>query len=121
MLYIAGPMRGIAEFNFPAFDAAWKRLLRAGYWPVSPADHDREVGFDATGMTGNEDLSAVGFDLPTALLWDLEMVARGDGVALLDGWEGSLGAQAEVAVARALGVPVATVAEWEAKADEPEA
>lgn len=111
-LYIAGPMRGIPEFNFPRFDWAELVLTTAGHATVSPAQHDREEGFDPAGMDGNEDLGELGFDLKAALGWDLEQVANADGVAVLDGWERSSGARAEVATAHALGIPVATVHEW---------
>ncbi|MGN6589481.1 MAG: dATP/dGTP diphosphohydrolase domain-containing protein [Sphingomicrobium sp.] len=111
-LYIAGPMRGLPEFGFPEFDRAAGLLHEAGHYPVNPANHDRANGFDPKGMTGNEDLAELGFDLTDALTWDLQQVADSDGVAVLSGWENSKGARAEVATAHALGVPVATVTEW---------
>jgi hypothetical protein len=111
-IYIAGPMRGIAEFNFPEFDRAADFLWHNGHHVVNPAEHDRDGGFDAKGMTGHEDLTAYGFDLREALQWDLREVAAADGVAVLPGWEKSSGARAEVALAHALGVPVASVEQW---------
>lgn len=112
-LYIAGPMRGLAEFNFPEFDRAALMLRHANYNVINPADHDRENGFDGAGMTGFEPLSErEGFDLKATLTWDLQQVAYADGVAVLNGWEKSSGARAEVATAHALGVPVAPVAQW---------
>lgn len=111
-LYIAGPMRGIPEFNFPAFDVATDLLATAGHYPINPADHDRANGFNPRGMTGHEDLAELGFSLPDALTWDLQQVAEADGVAVLEGWEKSKGARAEVATALALGKLVATVTEW---------
>ena len=41
-LYVAGPMRGIKDFNFPAFDEAATFLRNAGYEVCNPADRDRE-------------------------------------------------------------------------------
>ena len=38
-IYIAGPMTGHAEHNFPAFHAAAKRLHEAGWEVVNPADN----------------------------------------------------------------------------------
>lgn len=48
-LYLAGPMRGFEYFNFPAFDK-YKAILEESGWKVlSPADMDREGGFDPNG------------------------------------------------------------------------
>jgi hypothetical protein len=110
-LYIAGPMTRKPEFNYPAFDLAAEMLQANGYETISPADHDREGGFDPTGMTGHEDLTGI-FNLADALAWDLDQVTHADGVAVLDGWEKSRGAKAEVATAWAVGVKVATVMQW---------
>lgn len=108
LVYIAGPMRGYKEFNFPAFDRARDHLLEAGWFSWSPADHDRTEGFDVTGLTGNEDLADLGFDLRKALAKDMEIIAtEASAVAVLPGWEKSSGARAEVALAHALGLPVA--------------
>lgn len=103
-LYIAGKMTGLPEFNFPAFFAAEKQLNDSGTETVNPARHDVENGLDVTGLTGNE--NPEGFDLKAALLWDLQQVADVDGIYLLDGWETSKGAAAELALARALGKQV---------------
>lgn len=104
-LYLSGPMRGIAEFNFPAFREAAEGLRRDQYNIVSPHEKDIEQGFTAEGLTGNEDLAALGFDLHKALAWDMAAIATPDciGVACLPGWRNSSGARAEVALALALG------------------
>ena len=110
--YLAGPMRKISEFNFAAFDAAAARLRAAGYEVWSPAEHDRANGFDPTGMTGHEDLSEYGFSLRDALVRDMTEVARSDFVCLLDGWENSMGAKAERALAEALWIQTGTLEEY---------
>lgn len=103
IVYIAGPMRGIPEFNFPAFFDAEERLSRAGHKVISPASHDVELGFAWQGKTGHEDLTTLDFDLKAALAWDLAQVLACDTVALLPGWQQSAGARAEVAAAEAVG------------------
>jgi hypothetical protein len=104
-VYIAGPMRGYPEFNFPAFDAAERSLRAWGYSPFSPAAKDREGGFDPTGMTGNEDLSSLGFNLREALGADLEFITtHAEGILLLPGWEESSGVYAELTTAAVLGL-----------------
>ncbi len=106
-VYVAGKMRGVEEFNFPAFDVATEILRDAGYFVFSPAERDRAAGFDPSGMTGNEDLSKLGFSLREALAADTQWIAmEADAVYLLDGWENSSGARAEKALAEALGLEV---------------
>lgn len=104
--YLAGPMRGHAEYNFPAFAAAATGLRAAGWEVVSPAEHDLAAGFDPTGLTGSEDLDELGFDLAAAVEWDVAQVCAADAVVVLPGWEQSTGATLEVRVARVLGRPV---------------
>jgi hypothetical protein len=106
-VYVAGPMRGIPSFNFPAFYRAAEILRHNGFEVVSPAEHDIEVGFNPAGMSGFEDLShRDDFDLVESLLWDFEQVMRSDGIILLDGWKRSKGAIAERAAAEAVGTRV---------------
>lgn len=113
-VYIAGPMRGKPAFNFPAFDEASEWLRAQGHEVFSPADHDRESGFDPSSMAGDENLAALGFDLRAALAADLAWITtEADAVYLLPGWETSSGARAELAAAAALGLLAATGdAEW---------
>jgi len=90
-IYIAGPMTGLPEHNFPAFHAAAKCLREAGWEPVNPAEN-----FD--GRT----------DLPreTYLRADVALLAQCDAVAMLPGWEESRGAKLEYLVAWELGMNV---------------
>lgn len=107
-VYIAGPMRGIEEFNFPTFDAAEAALVDAGHVAFNPAGRDRLHGFNPTGMTGNEDLAEHGFDLRTALNDDLAWITRhADAILLLPAWQKSKGARAELNTAAALGLKAA--------------
>jgi hypothetical protein len=109
-LYLAGPMTGIEHYNFPAFDEAAKQLREAGHTVFNPAENDRENGFDATGLLGHE-AAEHGFDLRKALKQDLSWICdNAEGIALLYGWQHSRGAQAEVALGKALGIP--TRREW---------
>lgn len=38
-VYIAGPMTGLADYNFPAFNAMADKMRAAGWHVESPADH----------------------------------------------------------------------------------
>lgn len=111
-IYVAGPMRGIPEFNFPAFNAAAARLRAEGHTVFNPAERDNErhgVDISKGNAAGCEDIAAKehGFDLRVALGEDLAFIcAHADAVAVLPGWENSRGARAEVATAKALGLKV---------------
>ena len=63
-------MRGKKWFNFPGFDWAKECLTRAGWEVISPADLDREIGFDVKNLppdTDWNDVSKLGFDLKAAI------------------------------------------------------
>lgn len=110
-IYVAGPMRGIPEFNFPAFHAAAKRLREEGHEVFSPAEKDEEVHgpeFSKAYKTGSlEEATSNGFSLRRALGDDLEWIAKNaDAIYLLRGWENSKGALAEKATGEALGLMI---------------
>lgn len=109
--YITGPMRGYPFFNFPAFDGARDLGESLGHNIISPADLDREVGIDPINDPGcvermkeenpNFLRDIVRRDIETILGLDPK---NEDGLALLPGWQESIGASAEVAVARFKGL-----------------
>lgn len=105
--YLAGPMRGYPEFNFPAFEQATRVLRHHGHTIFSPAEHDLDNGFDPSGMDGTiEELAEVGFDLREALRIDTEWICcHAEAIFLLPGWKDSSGARAEKALGDALGIP----------------
>lgn len=110
LLYVAGPMTGIEEFNFPAFAEATAALRRVGYVVISPAEMD-------IVETGTSDMTAIeGVDWTDALERDLVIVAKCDGIAYLDGWEASKGARLEIAACRGMGKPAKPVQAWYAEA-----
>lgn len=111
-IYLAGPMRGIPEFNFPAFFAAAAELRIAGHDVFNPAERDNEHhGTDISkgNANGDEEKAAKehGFNLREALGADLAFICKhADAIAMLPGWERSKGATAERATALALGLEV---------------
>lgn len=106
--YIAGPMRNIPDFNFPAFDEGKSWLLAnlpdpSEWFIVSPADIDRERGIkDESGV--GESFSPTSFQ--ECMRIDLPIVALASAVLLLKGWENSTGGNNEVFTANACGVPL---------------
>lgn len=111
-IYLAGPMRGIPEFNFPAFADATARLRAAGHTVFNPAERDNQRhGTDISrgNATGDAHQAAKdhGFNLREALADDLAYIClEADAIALLPNWQISKGATAERATAVALGLQV---------------
>lgn len=93
-VYIAGPMRGLPEKNYPAFDRAADRLRAQGLDVVNPADLDREMDTTTEPSFGDY------------MRRDLRELVGCDLVMVLEGWRGSQGANIEVRTARDLGIPV---------------
>jgi hypothetical protein len=109
-VYLAGPMTGIANFNFPAFNRAADILRAEGYSVFNPAERDIErhggVDISADNHSGDPAQAAAnhGFSLREALADDTAYICReADAIAMLPGWENSKGARAEHALAFALG------------------
>jgi hypothetical protein len=106
-IYLAGPMRNILNYNFPAFYAAEVKLLELGHKVCNPARVDNERGFDEKGKSTILEMEAAGLTLRDTLAFDLEWICReAEAIVVLPGWENSRGATAEVATARALDIPV---------------
>ena len=89
-VYVSGPMTGYPEFNYPAFTHACRVLRDQGLTVLSP----HEVG-ETPGLTWADYIRK-----------DLALLAQAQSVVVLDGWECSRGAQLEVYIAHALGMPV---------------
>jgi hypothetical protein len=102
-VYLAGPMTGYDDHNFPAFHAAAERLRGFGLEVVNPADH---------GLVD-------GLGWADYMRWDLVKLAGCHSVYVLPGWEKSKGASLEVAIAQALGMLVFTVEGAPVKASAP--
>ena len=102
IVYVAGPMRGIDRFNFPAFDEARDYVIGLEkYQVISPADVDREEKLDLPDVN---DVPDNVFEL--CMRRDLEIVANSHAIFLLKGWEASTGANNELFVANTCGVEV---------------
>ena len=98
-VYLAGKMRGVPLFNFPAFTAAAEKLRGWGYEVWSPHERDiKEDGFDPV-----KDKPRL---IKEYMEHDLAAICRCDAVVLLPGWETSRGASLEVHVARQIGLTI---------------
>lgn len=103
-VYVAGPMTGYPDFNFPAFYAAEKRLKEQGYIVYNPANKEDEERLDPESRKTGDSAKAIsgGFDFKSVYMWDLEHVVKADAIYVLKGWEKSAGACGELAVAKAI-------------------
>ena len=91
MIYLSGPMTGLPDFNYPAFNEAAKTLRDLGSYVFNPAEC----------FNGKQDLPKEEY-----MRADIKAVLEATVVVTLDGWENSSGAQLEVEVAKAIGTPV---------------
>lgn len=115
-LYLSGPMRGYAKFNFPLFNRVAAELRAHGLTIKNPAEHDCEVYPDIESWEGFESgdtATCPKFILPDSLMWDFHTILNADGIALLPGWEKSSGARAERFVAECVGKRVYLVSHTE--------
>lgn len=111
LLYLAGPMTGYPNFNFPAFERAVLALRQQNYVVWSPHESDAERKWAEETPTYNPAIGDPGRtsqeNLSYFLAYDLPHVCAADGVAVLPGWQTSRGARIETYVAFQLGIPVA--------------
>jgi hypothetical protein len=83
-VYISGPMTGIPEFNYPAFEAAEKIVSAAGYDPVSPHRAPKLETWKEY------------------MRYDIKLLMDCQAIAMLPGWENSKGANIEFDIANRL-------------------
>lgn len=107
-IYLAGPMRGYANFNFPAFDYAAEKLRAEGHVVFSPAERDRDAyGAEIeNNPTGDESkVTNPECTIEDCMAADTAWICRnGECIALLPGWEKSSGAGAELSLGKAIGL-----------------
>ena len=94
--YLAGPMSGLPDLNFPAFHAEAARLRRLGYGVINPA----EINADPSACWA----ACMRADL-------IEMLRHCSTIALLPGWHGSRGSTLERKIAEALGMRIVMAAD----------
>lgn len=98
-LYIAGPMRGYPEFNFPEFHRVAADLRARGFEVISPAEMESSLG------VSYEEGNSIPY-MREAMRRDTDAICDCDGVYLMFGWQQSRGACAEKALADAIGLKV---------------
>lgn len=100
-IYVAGPMTGLPEFNYPAFIEAARMLRELGYEVYNPVD-----------TNDNNPNPEVVPSWEWYMREGLKMVLECDGIALLPGWATSRGAMLERHVAESLKMEIRPLHEW---------
>lgn len=90
-VYVAGPMTGHAELNFPAFRAEAVRLRAEGWDVVSPVEINHGLEHEGWNACMRRDLAAL---------------VTCDAIQMLPDWRTSRGATLEHSVAFELGLQV---------------
>lgn len=89
-IYIAGPMSGLPEFNYPAFNRAAAMLRAQGHHVENPAENPAPACGSWAGY----------------MRLALPQLCKCDAVYMLPGWRGSKGARVEHGLALDLGMEV---------------
>ena len=89
-LYLAGPMTGIAELNFPLFHSEAARLRSLGHEVINPAEINADPAIEWS----------------VCMRADIAQLVTCDGIAMLPGWSKSRGASLELYIAESLGMHV---------------
>jgi hypothetical protein len=89
-VYIAGPMSGYPEWNFPAFNSMAKALRHVGFQVVNPAELNE-------GLQDN---------WKACMIEDIRQLMTCDSIFMLKGWEKSKGASLEHHIAKELGLEI---------------
>lgn len=92
-VYISGPMSGLPDLNFPAFNAAADKLRAAGFDVVNPVDVNPDPNTPYAQCMRN----------------DIGALLTCQAVAKLPDWNKSRGASVEVAVAVVTGMHIDVV------------
>lgn len=112
-VYISGPMRGVAGFNFSEFDRVAAKFKRDGHYVLNPAEHDQvTLGLRAedfpTGDFSDQNWTREKIDdfMRRALRWDCDAISYCDWFVVLPGSENSKGTAVELALAKLLGLRI---------------
>lgn len=99
-IYIAGPMTGRPQFNYPAFHQAAALLRAAGHVVINPAENPAPACGSWRGY----------------MRMSVAQVASVDCLVMLPGWQFSKGARIEYLLARLLGLGISSLKKMGAQA-----
>lgn len=93
IIYVAGPMTGLPDFNYPAFIEAGKMLEAEGHTVLNPVNSEKE-------NTGEYQQQSWDWYLRRAI----KLLCDAEAIYLLPNWQNSKGATLEVYIADQLGI-----------------
>ena len=108
-IYVAGPMRGYENYNYPAFDYRAKKLDEMGWSVINPAELDRNEGKPMSDpMAFSPDTNYADHEfMRQALKRDMDALCDDcTAIYMMANWEESRGAKAEWHLAKALGLDI---------------
>ena len=108
-IYIAGPMRGYDDYNYPAFDRQQKVLEEQGWKVINPAEMDRDDDKPISGpMEFDPDNNYEDHEfMRQALKRDMDVICDDcTAIYMMSNWEKSKGAKTEWHLAKALGLDI---------------
>lgn len=88
LFYLSGPMTGLKDYNFPAFEETKKTLEELGLYVLSPHEVSKQNSWEAY--------------MKTALI----RLCYCTDMCMLPGWENSRGAKIEHTIAKELAMPI---------------
>lgn len=98
-IYIAGPMRGLLDFNYPTFNQYAQAHRNVGWDVENPAEISERYGTP-------EQINADPAMLAAVMAADLHALETCDAIYLLNGWQNSEGARKELATALRCGLKI---------------
>lgn len=106
LVYLCGPMRGMADMNVPTFMDAANVLESFGLSVVSPAHSLQSTRFYRDVVNGACTTEISDYVYRSVLARDIVVLASCDTLCTLDGWKSSDGARVEVEFALRTKIPV---------------
>ena len=103
-VYIAGPMTGYADLNFPAFNAAAKLYRDKGCFVINPAELNGGEAELALYATMSEEEKAEHYT--ACMRKDIAAITTVDTLVVLPGYSMSRGATMEIQIAQFLGLTI---------------
>lgn len=104
-VYIAGPMSGLPDLNFPAFHAAAAEYRKRGAFVINPAEMNGDIHAE---IAKSAKMTAEQYHAHwvKCMKKDINALLTCDAIVMLDGWQKSRGAKLEHHIARNLGLTI---------------